>query len=196
MADTCQNRQGGFLCRRCGRRSGFTLPLIDPSGLGLKHRTPTGEPRIYKCEECGTENMITLPNDQWRLIDQGSLIDCPNSVVLASPPIDDMAERDRLEADLVTVRNWSLSAAATAVAVVGLGTAFDPHKRSSTISFALAAVVVVIAIFNSFPLRQSPHPPQKVPQLRWRLTWRHRLLFVIAIGLAATIIATILSHLP
>jgi hypothetical protein len=170
--------------------------VIDPGGLGsLFGSEDTQEARLYKCERCGAENEVTLRTSQWRLIEQGGVAQTDPSQAVGQPSTYSSEDRERLESDLSSIRAWSWATALVAIAIGGLGVAFDPKKQFATTGVVIASLVALVAVGNSVPLRQSPHPPQKNPQLQRRLAWRHRVLTGTAIGLVAAIVATVVSRL-
>ncbi|UXY32063.1 hypothetical protein [Streptomyces sp. HUAS TT20] len=138
---------------------------------------------------------MTLTASDWRLIDRRILADLDPSSLHGRAQVQQGAERTRLEADLTTIRTWSLSMGAAAITLGGLGVVVDPQTRFTATGLVIAGVVALIGLVNSIPLRQSPHPPQKVPQLRGRMTWRHRLLLLAAAGFAAEIVVTVVVRL-
>lgn len=196
MSSSTQDRLGNFRCRRCRRWSGFANLVIDHGGLGaLVGDRDSAEARLYKCERCGTENEVALTASQWQIIEQGGVVQLPSSRASGKPSSHDSEERERLEADLASIRAWSWATALVAIAIGGLGVAFDPKKQLTTTGVVMATLVALVAVCNSVPLRQSPHPPQKNPQLHRRLAWRHKVLIGTSVGLIAAIVATVLPRI-
>ncbi|MFF7646543.1 hypothetical protein [Streptomyces canus] len=170
--------------------------MVDPSGFGaVLGGAGSRETRLYKCLRCGTENEVALLASEWRLIDRRILAALDPASLRGRAREDDGDRRTRLESDLSTVRGWSLSICAAALTLTGLSLVIEPDRRTSPVGLVIGAAVALLSLANSLPLRQSPHPPQKVPQLHGRLTWRHRLLVLSALGFGAEIIATLVIRL-
>ena len=189
------NRQR-FKCHSCRRWSLLGEPVIDPSGVGaILGGADLRETRLYKCLRCGTENEVTLLGSEWQLIDRRILAALEPASLQGRIRQNEGDQRTRLETDLATIRGWSLSVGAAALTLTGLSVVIGPHQSLSPVGVVIGAAVALISLLNSVPLRQSPHPPQKVAQLRRRLTWRHRLLILSALGFGAEIIVTLTVRL-
>jgi hypothetical protein len=95
-----------------------------------------------------------------------------------------------LEDNLKELRGLAQLAAGSALAGMGFiafaASTGEPSKVPAGVAAATAVVtaaVVIGALVGSVPLRQTPHPAEKITQLRRALTMRHRTLLLLTAGL-------------
>ena len=182
-----------FKCRYCEHDSRYT-DLADDSG-GLRASLYTArESRIYRCENCQAENGITLTAEAWSRVDSNSQY--PGNAPPVGREVAFDAKRGKLEENLREIRDRSAAIAAAAFAAGAMTTGvtqFGEHPTNASnvlylIGLILTVGVILAAIANSIPLRQTARIVEKVPQLRMTLAWRQRLLLACATGLGLAIV--------
>lgn len=194
----------GFECRNCRMISDFRWPVYDYTGFlyqGKRDGTDI-QTRTYQCQHCETEQDVERSASFWILLDKNmesvtedgatSAREGSSSRAPTRPAIRWEKEQARLEENLKELRGLAQVAAASALAGMGfVAFAGSTGGNSSRVPTAVAittvivtAIVVIGALAGSVPLRQTPHPSQKIPQLRRALTLRHRTFLVLVIGLA------------